>query len=82
MFYKLCGNLTLWLMVIFIANIANIWPLTTKSEIATKLVKNVQYRKLYLLPIFFPDSSVGKEYACNAGDPSSITGQEDPLEKG
>ena len=22
----------------------------------------------------FPDSSVGKEYACNAGDPSSVTG--------
>ena len=22
----------------------------------------------------FPDSSVGKEYACNAGDPSSIPG--------
>ena len=22
----------------------------------------------------FPDSSIGKEYACNAGDPSSIPG--------
>ena len=30
----------------------------------------------------FPDSSVGKESACNAGDPGSIPGQEDPLEKG
>ena len=32
----------------------------------------------------FPDSSVGKETACNAGDPGSILflGQEDPLEKG
>ena len=30
----------------------------------------------------FPHSSVGKESACNAGDPGSILGQEDPLEKG
>ena len=30
----------------------------------------------------FPHSSVAKESACNAGDPSSITGLEDPLEKG
>ena len=30
----------------------------------------------------FPDSSVCKESACNAGDPGSILDQEDPLEKG
>ena len=30
----------------------------------------------------FPESSVGKESTCNAGDPSSIPGWEDPLEKG
>ena len=29
----------------------------------------------------FPDSSVGKESACSAGDPGSIPGWEDPLEK-
>ena len=29
-----------------------------------------------------PCSSEGKETACNAGDPGSIPGQEDPLEKG
>ena len=29
-----------------------------------------------------PDSSVGKESACNAGDPGLIPGREDPLEKG
>ena len=29
----------------------------------------------------FPDSSVGKESACNAGDPGLILGQEDLLEK-
>ena len=28
-----------------------------------------------------PDSSVRKESACNAGDPGSIPGWEDPLEK-
>ena len=29
----------------------------------------------------FPDSSVGKESACNAGDPSLIPGWENPLKK-
>ena len=29
-----------------------------------------------------PDSSVGKESTCNAGDLGLIPGQEDPLEKG
>ena len=29
----------------------------------------------------FPCSSVSKEYACNTGDPASILGREDPLEK-
>ena len=30
----------------------------------------------------FPVGSDGKESACNAGDPGSISGSEDPLEKG
>ena len=30
----------------------------------------------------FPDSSVGKESTYNAGDPGSILGTEDLLEKG
>ena len=29
----------------------------------------------------FPDSSVGKESACNAGDPVRFLGWEDPLER-
>ena len=29
---------------------------------------------IYTLPMGFPDSSVGKESTCNAGDPSSIPG--------
>ena len=31
--------------------------------------------------IFFPGGSDGKESACNVGEPGSICGQEDPLEK-
>ena len=30
----------------------------------------------------FPGGSAGKESACNAGDPGSISGLEDPLEEG
>ena len=30
----------------------------------------------------FPDSSVGKESACDAGHPGLIPGLEEPLEKG
>jgi len=30
----------------------------------------------------FPDSSVGKEFACNEETPVRFLGQEDPLEKG
>ena len=30
----------------------------------------------------FPDRSVGRESACNAGDPVQFLGREDPLEKG
>ena len=30
----------------------------------------------------FPDGLDGKESACNAGDSSSLPGQEDPLEEG
>ena len=30
----------------------------------------------------FPDSSIGKEFTCNAGDTGSIPRSEDPLEEG
>ena len=30
----------------------------------------------------FPGGLDGKESACNAGEPDSVPGQEDPLEKG
>ena len=32
--------------------------------------------------VLIPGGSDGKESSCNAGDPGSISGQEDPLEKG
>ena len=35
-----------------------------------------------LLHTGFPDSSDGKESACNTGYPGLILGEEDPLEKG
>ena len=38
--------------------------------------------RLSKINIGFPGGSDGKESACNAGDPSSILGQEDPLETG
>ena len=37
---------------------------------------------LYFIVLGFPDSSVGKESTCNAGDLVGFLGQEDPLEKG
>ena len=36
--------------------------------------KGEKRRVILLLLLGFPDSSVGKEYACNAGDPRSIPG--------
>ena len=37
---------------------------------------SIAYRtkQLYFILFIFPDSSVGKESACNAGDPGSIPG--------
>ena len=45
-----------------------------------KPAKNKNYKKVtsmltdYLMNMTFPDSSAGKESACNAGDPGSISG--------
>ena len=36
----------------------------------------------HMVALGFPDNSVGKESACNAGDPVQSLGQENPLEKG
>ena len=53
----------------------------------TKILQAVQHsqknpqKQNKRLRIFF-HGSVGKEFACNAGDPSSILGWKVPLEKG
>ena len=39
-----------------------------------KLCTCIQIKRVYLVAQGFPDSSVGKESACSAGDPSSIPG--------
>ena len=36
----------------------------------------------HMVALGFPDNSVGKESACNAGDPVQFLDQADPLEKG
>ena len=42
------------------------------------------YLRIIYIHIYkgFPGISDGKETACNAGDPGSSLGREDPLEKG
>ena len=46
--------------------------------------KRLTMTSISLVPAYlgFPDSSVGKESACKAGDLGSIPGLADPLEKG
>ena len=45
-------------------------------------VTSIDIIKPLLFNIDFPGSSAGKESAYNAGNPGSIPGQEDQLEKG
>ena len=52
------------------------------NDIFPCLKENNGYTVLFIEVRGFPDNSVGKESACNAGDPDSILGQEDLLEKG
>ena len=52
------------------------------SCIGVQLSLQMLNHPLHILLICFPDSSVGKESACNAGDPVRFLGGEDPLEKG
>ena len=40
------------------------------------------HRKNYAVQLYFPGGSRRKESACNAGDPGSVLGWEDPLGKG
>ena len=42
----------------------------------------ISFHSFFFTLLGFPDSSVGKESACNARDPGSFLSQEDLLEKG
>ena len=48
-------------------------PLILSQHILSSNVQNFRF-SLYYCTNSFPDSSVGKESACNAGDPSLIPG--------
>ena len=48
--------------------------MNSSQEIILKEKKNERINDCYQAREGFPDSSVGKEFACNAGDPSSIPG--------
>ena len=51
------------------------------TEPASLMSPALAGRIVTIVTMGFPGSSVGKEFACSAGDPSSIPGQEDALEK-
>ena len=46
--------------------------MNSSQEIILKEKKNERINDCYQAREGFPDSSVGKEFACNAGDPTSI----------
>ena len=45
-------------------------------------ISGVPQAPLAFCGFYFPGGSDGKESTCNTGDPRSIAGGEDPLEKG
>ena len=54
----------------------------TVLESFSFLSQNKQLKEMGKLTIIFPGSSADKESACNAGDPSFISGSGRSLEKG
>ena len=56
---------------------------STQGSAVTEMGRKLKKKKEYLcICMGFPESSVGKESACNAGDLVRFLGWEDPLEKG
>ena len=49
---------------------------------STRLTWTRGIKGFIAMSVGFPDGSDSKESACNAGDPGSIPGRGDPLEKG
>ena len=60
------------------------WECVSKLPASTTMLVTAKEWHLPLTPlrIGFPDSSVGKEYACNAGDPGLIPGLKRSAEEG
>ena len=55
---------------------------TLASPFSSFQTHSKQIFALILCPLGFPESSVGKESACNAADPISIPGSDKPTEEG
>ena len=63
-------SVVLWLRVLHLCS-GDLWNFTVSFNVPS--FKEASW--IYLIQMtLFPDSSVGKESACNAGDPSSIPG--------
>ena len=56
-------------------------PSGHKESEKTEQLTHTHTHTYRVLILGFPGGSDGKESACNAGDPGSIPGQEDPREK-
>ena len=52
------------------------------TELGVGVLQPELFPSVFLIAKGSSDSSAGTETACNAGDPASIPGREDPLEKG
>ena len=75
----------LWLSAFFILQLSHPYMTTEKTIALTRWTfvgKAMSLLFNILSRLIFPHSSVGKESACNAGDPDLISGLEDLLEKG
>ena len=75
----------LWLSAFFILQLSHPYMTTGKTIALTRWTfvgKAMSLLFNILSRLIFPHSSVGKESACNAGDPDLISGLEDLLEKG
>ena len=66
--------------------LARLWPATHKKcmthNLENALLNKVKQLILLLDSEGICSSSDGKNSVCSAGDPGSILGQEDPMEKG
>ena len=72
-----------WLSAIRVVSSAYLWSLIFLPAILIPACASSSPASCMMYSALgFPDSSVGKESACNAGDPVRFLGLENPLEKG